>query len=445
MYNWIQGLHLNECQRENEGNTGKLACEGTVKLNANAQEFVPRFKREDSPKHDAIVGNRNINNAFNEGQKIRTNLMLPWKGFPNKSEKPSRGPQVALLNDADYIGLPCTKRLKKPTEDKLHVENVPTTSTKVYLNTPAPAGNRFDNEEKRREHERKVALEALKLTEQRRMRDPLVTPMEGNENSKDVRPIINLSRSPIRFTPEERIRVTRLKAAKRERIERILREMTNGKQTLDKLDEQELQQDKISFDNESEEPIKPKEPYEPHKHSEKKDEVPVVTKKRYIPTTKEWDEQCRAKQLAKMEAQKQSPRGVQEDSPAPSSEYPVGDSSKQPSIKANVVNITPWGVIRLGDLRATTQPRYCPPAELLDAEKRRGNLTHFRPLPNWTIRRSPQVPLKILLNQRGKIVQRYSIDQLLVLEPQPEELEEPRVDEALLGLGFLCDSFRRAP
>ncbi|XP_039483664.1 uncharacterized protein LOC120446658 [Drosophila santomea] len=436
MFNWIQGPHFNECQSENDGNTGKLACEGTVKLNANAQEFVPRFKREDSPKHDAVVGNCDINN---EGQKKKTNLMLPWKGFPNKSEKPSRGPQVVLLKDADYVVLPSSKRWKKPTEDKLYVENVPTSSSKVYSNAPAPAGNRFDNEEKRREHERKVALEALKLTEQRRMRDPVITPMEGNENSKDVRPIINLSRSPIRFTPEERIRVTRLKAAKKERIERILREMTNAKQT--QLEEQELQQDKISFDNESEEPIKPK---EPHDHSEKKEEVPVVTKKRYIPTTKEWDEQCRAKHLAKVEAQKQNPMGVQEASPAlSSSESPV--SSKQPLIKANVVNITPWGVIRLGDLRATTQPRYCPPAELLDAEKRRGNLTHSRPLPNWTIRRSPQVPLKTLLNQRGKIVQRYSIDQLLVLEPQPEELEEPRVDEALLGLGFLCDSFRRAP
>ncbi|EDV54871.2 uncharacterized protein Dere_GG21759 [Drosophila erecta] len=437
MYNWIQGLHNNERQGENEGNTGKLAFEGTVKLNANAQEFVPRFKREDSSKPDAVVGNSNINNMLNDGQKIKTKLMLPWKGFPNRSEK----------RDVEYKVLPRSKRLKWPIEDKLHVENDSTSSTNANSNAPAtaPAGSRLYFEEKRREHERKVAVEALKLAEQRRMRDPLIAPMKGSGNSKDVQPIIHLSRSPVRFTPEERIGVTRLRAAKRERIERILREMTNGKQAA--LKEQELQEDKTCVDAESKEPNKApnKEPNkEPNdQQSEKKEEAPVVTKKRYIPTTKEWDEQCRARQLAKMEAQKQNQVGVQDASPAlSSSESAV--SSKQPLIKSNVVNISPSGVIRLGDARGTTQPRYCPPAKLLDAEKRRGNLTHFRPLSNWPIRRSLQVPFKIQLNQRGKIVQRYTIDQLLLLEPQPEDLEKPQVDEALLGLGFLCDSFKRA-
>ncbi|EDX05288.1 GD21884 [Drosophila simulans] len=238
MYNHIKGLHIDEYQGENEDNTRKLACEGTVKLNANAQEFVPRFKREQPAKEDAIVGNSNIGNTINDVQKPKTNLMLPWKGFPNKPQKPSRSPQVVLLNDVDYIVVPSTKRLKKPI-DQLLVENVPTAPSKVHSNDPAPAANRIDHEERRREHERKVAVEALKLAEQRRMRDPVIAPTEVNENSKNVRPIINISRSPIKFTPEERIKVDRLRAAKRERIERILREMTNSKQAQVKKSSQQ--------------------------------------------------------------------------------------------------------------------------------------------------------------------------------------------------------------
>ncbi|KMY90648.1 uncharacterized protein LOC6732584 [Drosophila simulans] len=428
MYNHIKGLHIDEYQGENEDNTRKLACEGTVKLNANAQEFVPRFKREQPAKEDAIVGNSNIGNTINDVQKPKTNLMLPWKGFPNKPQKPSRSPQVVLLNDVDYIVVPSTKRLKKPI-DQLLVENVPTAPSKVHSNDPAPAANRIDHEERRREHERKVAVEALKLAEQRRMRDPVIAPTEVNENSKNVRPIINISRSPIKFTPEERIKVDRLRAAKRERIERILREMTNSKQA--QVKKEQLKQKKP--DNATNEPNKPNEPAKPNQHPEKTNEVPTVTKKRYIPTTKEWDEQCRAKHLAKMEAEKKNQMGVQDANPSPSA---------VPSNPLSVVNISPSGIIRLGDLRATAQPRCSPPAKQLDTEKRRGNLTHFRPLHNWTIRRNPQVPLKSLCNKDGKIVQRYSIEQLLLLEPKPEELEKPHVEKALLGLGFLYDSFR---
>lgn len=87
MYNNIKGLHINEYQRENGDNTRKLACEDTVKLNANAQEFVPRYKREQPAKDDAIVGNSNMSNTNNDDQKPKSNLMLPWKGFPNKSQK----------------------------------------------------------------------------------------------------------------------------------------------------------------------------------------------------------------------------------------------------------------------------------------------------------------------------------------------------------------------
>jgi len=311
--------------------------------------------------------------------------------------------------------LPCVKRTKKPREQKLIGDvaknnapngNVPTTSN-VISNT---------DEEKRRE----VALEALKLSEQRRLRGSLIAPIEENENSHKAQPVIHLSRSPIRFTPEERIKVDRLRVAKRERIERILREMTNEKQ--EQLKKQQLQQQKkIRYDDKVQ-----KTPSTKDQESEKKIEVTPVTKKRYIPTTKEWDEQCRAKYMAKKDAEKQD--GSSKDGPA-----------KPPLVNPNLVNITPSGVIRLGDLRATSSPRYCPPSELLEAEKRRGNLTHFRPLANWTTRRSPLIPLKILVNQKGKVVERYSIEQLLDLEPQPGDLEKPSLDENVYNLGLLCE------
>ncbi|XP_016963252.1 uncharacterized protein LOC108033438 [Drosophila biarmipes] len=408
----IQGPSLEKNREENGGLSGQLAVTSTVKLNVNAQEFIPRFKREETSKDKAAVP------LDEDEQKVKSNLTLPWKGFPKKAEKSTRSAQVVLLNDVDYMILPCVKRSKKPREQQLIVDvakntgpngNAPTTSTKVTSNTDAV--------ENRREQERKVALEALKLSEQRRLRGPFVPPTQENESSNRAQPVIHLSRSPIRFTPEERVKVDRLRIAKRERIERILREMTNEKQ--EQLKQQQMQQQKrIRYDDNVR-----KTPSSMDQESEKKVEGATVNKKRYIPTTKEWDEQCRAKYMAKLDAEKQTPDA----------------SPKPPLVNPNVVNITPSGVIRLGDFRATSTPRYCPPSELLEAEKRRGNLTHFRPLAHWTIRQSPLLPLKNLINQKGKIVERYSIEQLLELEPQPGELEKPALDEDLHNLGFLCD------
>ncbi|KAH8366504.1 hypothetical protein KR084_012446 [Drosophila pseudotakahashii] len=422
MHHLIQGPQIKETHLENEGFTGKLACASTVKLNANAQEFVPRYKRAESSKDEAVVDCNEMKTAVENEQKIKSNLTLPWKGFPKKSEK-------FLLNDVDYMILPCIKRSKKPKEEKLLVDLVPHTGTKemapssasnVIPNTSSLAEKPYDAEEKRREHERKVALEALKLSEQRRMREPLVPPIQGLENSNDAQPVIHLSRSPIRFTPEERVKVDRLRVAKRERIERILREMTNEKQEQLKL-QQVQQQKKIRYEANEQKPSIAIE-QEPAK---KVEVAEVVPKKRYIPTTKEWDEQCRAKYLARMSAEKNKQSGLTPPTP--------------PLTNSNVVNITASGIIRLGDLRATAKPRYCPPAELLAAEKRRGNLTHFRPLANWNIRRNPLAPFREPINQKGHIVQRYSIEKLLELEPQPEELKNPSFNEALYSLGFLCD------
>ncbi|XP_016976074.2 uncharacterized protein LOC108042358 [Drosophila rhopaloa] len=448
---------LKKSQGENEGNAGEQTSASTVKLNANAQEFVPRFIREESTKDEAEVGSNEIKKTFEalDEHKTKTNLMLPWKGFPKKAEKSSRSAQVVLLNDIDYMILPSIKRTKKSKDEKLIAdmvqhskpnENLPTTSSNILPDHPT-VKQMYDAQEKRREHERNVAVEALKLVEQRRMRAPLVSPTPANENLNNVQPVINLSRSPIKFSPEERIRVDRLRIAKRERIERVLREMTNEKQEqLDQLEPQQLQQQKkiryepiernrhISIQRESEKEEHKMTSYDPNntnryisipKAPEKKEEVALVVKKRYIPTTKEWDEQCRAKQMAKMEAEKQDSN-------------PLPTSSQALSVNPNVVKITSSGVIRLGDLRATVKPRYCPPDELLETEKRKGNLTHFLPLANWTSRQNPQTSLKILTNQKGEIVKRYSIEQLLEFEPQPEELENPTLDEAILRLGFLC-------
>ncbi|XP_017086577.2 uncharacterized protein LOC108118412 [Drosophila eugracilis] len=423
MHSLTQGFHLKETQVDNTDNSGKMAHSSTVKLNVNAQEFVPSFKRNHLKRDEPLVGFTDLMKTYEDEEKATANLMLPWKGFPKKPEKNARSTQVALINDVDYMILPSIKRSKKQTDDILLVDlinNPETKETNDHPSTFSHAEKRNYPEQKRRENERKVALEALKLSEQRRMRVPLISPTADNANSDNVQPIIHLSRSPVRFAMEEKWKVDRLRDAKKERIERILREMTNEKQ--EQLKQQQLQQqNKIRNDT-----VEPKSSISDQQKSEKNDQG--TTKKRYIPTTKEWDEQCRAKYLAKLNADKQN-----KDEPQDSA------TSKPLPPKSNVVNISPSGVIRLGDLRATTKPLYCPPNDLLDTEKRKGNITHFRPLPNWTIRQTPQEPLKVLTNKMGKIVQRYSIEQLLAFEPQPGDLEKPYLDEALNNLGFLCD------
>ncbi|KAI8042332.1 uncharacterized protein LOC128261972 [Drosophila gunungcola] len=419
---------IKEIQVENENKTGMLAVTSTVKLNVNAKEFVPRFNIEESSKDEAECVTNEIKKTFEtlDEQNANTNLMLPWKGFPKKAETSNRNTRIVWFNDADYMIRPCAKRTKKSKDEKPLVDMVKYPDVKETLPTTSANSNQ-NAEEKRREKERKVAVEALKLAEQRRMRAPLVPSTPANENCNDGQPVVHLSRSPIKFSPEERIRVDSLRAAKRERIERVLREMTNEKQEelekleklekLEQLEQQKLQQQKhISND--------PIHHITIQKETEKKEAVALVRKNRYIPTTKEWDERCRAKQMAKMEAEKQDSKN--------------SNSSKANAVNPSLVEITSSGVIRLGDLRASAKPRYCPPNELLETEKRKGNLTHFRPLPNWTSRQNPHTSLNTLSNQKGKIVQRYSIEQLLEFEPQPGDLKKPILDEAVYHLGFLC-------
>ncbi|KAH8246334.1 hypothetical protein KR038_000759, partial [Drosophila bunnanda] len=370
-------------------NSVNLAGTSTVKLNANAQEFVPQLKKKQQLATNGA--NLDIQTIKTEAEAVvdrkpKCKLTLPWKGFPRKMDKAAGSTQIILLNDVDYMIVPRTKSAKKskdeapldgkekpsvPKVEKPPKENIPINPTAARL---------LEIEEKRREKERKVAVEALKLVEQRRMRGALLPTAQNSENveAPGRQPIVHLSRSPIRYTPEEKIKVDRLRAAKKERIEKVLKEMHNEKVEQEKL--KKLQQTKVPL----------------AALTENKAVVPAT--RRYIPTTKEWDEQCRAKHQANQ--------------------------------KANAVKIRSSEIMKRVDPKVTDIPRYRPPSQLLMGEKRKGNLTHSLPLPNWTPRRLPQ-NLPPLKNRMGRVIKRYSIEQLLLLEPQPEELQKPDLKEGL--------------
>lgn len=292
--------------------------------------------------------------------------------------------------------VPCQKNARKPQDGAPpHMPHAageglpysePTVAEKRFL----AEKKRFAAEEKRREQERKVALEALKLVEQRRTRGPLVPNMHSDDCSEPPQQIVHLSRSPVRYTPKERVRVEALRTAKMERIEKILREMSQ-----EKRDAQEQMKDSsasasalsTSTTTPSSSPPKP-------------------AAKRYIPTVKEWDEQRRAKQQAKREAKK-----------APGQTQQMPAESGAPVAKRQ------------------DAPRYLPPGQCLPGERRRGNLTHWKRLPVWTLH-VPQKPLP-LTGPDGKVIVRYTVEELLQLEPQPEDLEIPDFDERAFRLGFL--------
>ncbi|XP_016999693.2 uncharacterized protein [Drosophila takahashii] len=408
----------------------------TVKLCADAPEFVPRSMKipkeftqdEDEDKVDLTEIKRmfesldelkmmeakaqdedkdekvdltEIKRKFEalDEQKVAKMTTMPWKGFPKRqAERTARSAQVILLNDSDYMIVPRNKGKKKSS----NMENFPGENTAEYeenvvpfpshiLADLPPADERLTKaQEKRREQERKVALEALKLVEQRRMRGPLVSnPDEGkSDNPEKPQPVVHLSRSPIRFSPEERIQVDRLRVAKRERIEKALLEMAN----------------------------------------EKKKEQAVLSTKRYIPTAKEWDEQRRAKHLAQMEADKENVN----------CNRLANARAKQPVMKPNGQPSMPSKSIKKGDPGAPAKQLYCPPGgKLLKDEKRKGNLTHYQTTRKWSSRKCSKAPMKLVQNPDGTVVKRYSIEELLQFEPQPEDLEKPHVDEALKRFGFL--------
>jgi len=307
------------------------------------------------------------------------------------------------------------ENLTIPAECKENIESEFVFPTTPYL--PAPDDSAAKAYQRRVEQERKVALEALKLVEQRRMRDPLVpSPNQANENSEKTQPVVHLYRSPIRFSPEERLKVDNWRIAKRDRIEKVILEMDNEKKEQQQL---QLQREKRILAPNRQINVQKK----PEMEKETKEKE--VATKRYIPTAKEWSELRRAKHLAKMEVDKENVKPAK---------------TKPPVTKANENNGMPLKSSKEGDPGPSPpKPLYIPPGKLLEGEKRRGNRTHFQLSRKFSNRRSSNGPITIVLDLNGKIVQRYSIEELLQFEPQPEDLEKPHFDENFKRFGFLCD------
>ncbi|XP_016984678.1 uncharacterized protein LOC108048480 [Drosophila rhopaloa] len=414
-------------ESKNEDGAGNLGRQSAVKLSAEAPEFVPRFKREESTENkDEDVDLNELKKMFEalDDEKATKPIMLklPWKGFPKRSQRTSHSTQVVLLNEVDYMIVPRNKGTKKSKEENLFInsdttrpeskgnatqKSAVTTSSDVPLDSPPPAEKRLSAQERRREQERNVALEALKLAEQRRRGHSVPSP-----DCDQAHPIVHLSRSPLRFTPEERIKVDRLKAAKRERIEKALLEMANNQQE---------QQDNGSPNEERTQNHGSNRHINIRKEPQMPGEMDIAQTKRYIPTAKEWNVQRRAKHMAKMEAKVENENCFQ-----PAKTRRIFTNSRGNNIK-------PSKFAKGGDLVAKATP----PTELLKWEQRKGNLTHFRKLPKSTPRQMLQTPFKMPINLKEGDVQRYSIEQLLELEPQPEELEKPNIDQILNRLGLV--------
>ncbi|XP_016962779.1 uncharacterized protein LOC108033094 [Drosophila biarmipes] len=423
-----------------------------VKLCANAPEFVPRLRKQapnqsedkvdltelkkmfealdegkKSPKEEEYENKVDLTElkkmfeALDEPRSSKSIKTLPWKGFPKRVDGNPRGAQVILLNDLDYMIVPRNKSNRKwlgeklfnPAEfkDNSEPETAFPTSSTSYL--PAPDDRDEKAHQRRVEQDRKVALEALKLVEQRRMRDPLVPPPnQAKDSSEKPQPVVHLSRSPIGFTPEERLKVDRLRIAKRERIEKALLEMEKEKKEQQRL---QLQQEKRVLAPNLQSSVQ-------KKPDKEKKEAEVATK-RFIPTAKEWAELRRAKQLAKLEADKEN----------------VKPAKPKTALKANETDLPSKSTRKDDPGSSPAKLVSSPPEKLLEGEKRRGNLTHFKSYRRFSFRRSSKADTTIVLEESAKVVQRYSMEELLQLEPQPEDLENPNIDESFRRFGFLCN------
>ncbi|XP_043661054.1 uncharacterized protein LOC122625167 [Drosophila teissieri] len=493
----------------------------TSNLSASAKEFVPRSKKEESSDDDESavdlteikkrfeildaqktnaagadkVDMDEIKKMFEDLDKEKSSAMvLPWKGFPRRYERPALSAQVVLIDDSDYVLVPRNKGKKMSLQEKLfmknsadYMENEDHENIDPYSSEALPQYPNYHEKsllarERRREQDRKVALEALKLVEQRRMRGPLVPSSDpGKENVGGAQPVVHLSRSPIRFSLEDRIKVDRLRAAKKERIEYALLEIANEKKLAKSM--HLLQEQRKRAVNRCISTLKEPENTEAGASvatvatvatkrfiptakewdeqrrikfvkPEKNDVIPVapknpvatMTANRYIPTCKEWDEQRRAKHKAKMDT-------VKENIPA---------ITKLPLRESNGVYGT-TGMssvfVKKVDPGTTAKPP-CPlPTKELAAEKRKGNITHFQTIINWANRKTFKAPkMAIAITQQMESqqiadqredrpmkkasVQRYSIEELLKLEPQPEDLEDPNI-KAFSSLGIVCNRVNR--
>ncbi|XP_068146106.1 uncharacterized protein [Drosophila tropicalis] len=386
------------------------------KLNAHATEFVPLSKQLEEPKETVDFGKLKRHfESFDEANN-KAKLTLPWKGFPRSQMRPdnpgtARNPHVISMGAEEYLIVSGTKRPKKEKES---VGSDTKSEPKVKSpNVNQPKELVDESEVKRRENERKVALEAIKLVEQRRMREPLVplkSVVSSIKTDANKQPIIHLTRSPVNFNSVERDRVNRLRIAKRSRIELVLKEMH-------KESHQRSGPDPASFIV-----IESKNPAT----TTTKNKIP----KRYIPTVKEWDEQCKMK-MAKTTKEN---RENKENNGKKHSVSTQGHSDNQNPSQRYTTTSSSNHFMLPGIQSLSYSPKYVPPGLVLAGETRRGNLTHagiFVAKPNSTRRNH--------LGGNVKVIKRYSIEQLLQLEPQPGDLQMPRHYEILKKFDIFCD------
>ncbi|KAH8293212.1 hypothetical protein KR044_013142, partial [Drosophila immigrans] len=443
-------------------------------LNVNACEFVPRAKEDNDPSSDLNLGSR----------KTEPKLLLPWKGFP-KLPRPERACKYANLQTLDIHSTPSPVKsneqkllpttgqepkasvsLKRGQSDRetmaLNAEIVgkkPLKEKVLIKETPADV--------KRREQERKVALEALKLVEQRRLRDEL-------EEKQQPEVIVHLSREAVNFTAEERVRVDKLRAIKREQIERVLREMRHEQeQQYDAQLEQKLDQ-KLAFKPEQKQPrttqrlptvgryvalqraVK-KEPEEVKVEATVEPKLQLLPEdkleppRRYIPTVKQWDERCKAKASANKENyMTRKPLAASDE------QLPLQRAMAPSSIGNIMPSIVKEALPKSDKDQGLFVPRYWPPApKVASGEKRRGNLIHARNISrafaNCGLLPTPSIPgvtlapepteeySELAVDAVESGVKRYDIKRLLELEPQPEQLQTPCIRLDLRQLGILGD------
>ncbi|XP_046866951.1 uncharacterized protein LOC6641676 [Drosophila willistoni] len=388
------------------------------KLNAHATEFVPLSKQSEEPNNTVDLGKLKRHFESFDEANTKAKLTLPWKGFPRSQLRPDNqgtpcNPHIISMGAEEYLIVSGTKRPKKEKESASR-------DTKAEPKVKSPNEKQVkelskESEEKRREYERKVALEALKLVEQRRMREPLVPLKKVTSSTKtdaNKPPIIHLTRSPVDFNSVERERVNRLRTAKRNRIELVLKEMHK----------------------ESQKHIVP-DPATSEVNETKNLAAPTTTNKtskRYIPTVKEWDEKCKMK-MAKTSKQN---RENKENNGKKHSASTQGHSDNQHPSKRFTTTSNSNHVMLPGIQSLSYSPKYVPPGQVLPGETRRGNLTHAG------VSATVRLP-KLNSTQRNqvkvKVIKRYSIQQLLQLEPQPGDLEKPRLHQALEKFDILCD------
>ncbi|BFF95247.1 uncharacterized protein DMAD_12692 [Drosophila madeirensis] len=502
---------------------------GVIPLNANACVFVPRSVAVEA---DSDVDHEQLKRHFEskDAKKQKTQLALPWKGFPKRTDKAGNPTLVTAKIDEDYafeiksVG----KRVKRENSS---AEEKPLRTEKAATTEAVPsASEELALEEKRLEHGRKVALEALKLVEQRRARGSFVDTSKEVAAGEVVR---HISYSPVRFTPEEKVRVDKLRASKKERIERVLKEMAQKKKpmqlkpiqqkpqkekpsqamyqndpkfdqvtkhdsnqlqtdiqhaifkpkTLSQALQQEKGQNRDSFQpemsqqqqqekpppqrmiqkryfglqrataiNPQMEPVVQKEvktELKPEAKTEVKTaEVVSAPARRYIPTTKEWDEKCRLRQLERLKtADKENEKAKSSPNTAVTSNKPVlwrADSNRPLTVSNSAKN--PTEMIKFVPQVAAVIPRYVPPipraepaelalARLLQTEKRRGNLTYAQALLSRPpVQFEPSSKYYPVCN-----IIRYTVEELLMLEPQPEQMQPPKLNGTSTGLGCFLE------